>query len=245
MKYYKYHEEGNDFLTGEENPDLDYQKEAIKLCNRKLGIGAKGLIIYSHNKINVFNAKGEKTDIYFGGIRVICTYFKDQEIDYKNEINYSGEKINIIDQDLIGYEIKIDKNKLVEDEILTTKGKIPIYRYVDKREQILVITKNLDELVNSGLAEELYGNPYFSREKDISFARIINKDNVVIYTYNEDGWLEGKDLPCAFVYSILKYKEMISKEIRVHLKKGILNLKKEKDKLYIFGKANKICAIEV
>jgi diaminopimelate epimerase len=245
MKYYKYHEEGNDFIIGEEKPNLDYQKEAIKLCDRKLGIGAKGLIIYSHNNINVFNAKGEKKDIYFGGIRVISTYFKDQGIDYKNEINYLGEKIKIIDRDLIGYEIKIDKNKLAEDEILTTKGKIPIYRYLDNREQILVITKNLDELVNSGLAEELYGNPYFSREKDISFARIINKDNVVIYTYNEDGWLEGKDLSCAFVYSILEYKEMISKEIRVHLKKGILNLKKEKDMLYVFGKANKICTIEV
>jgi diaminopimelate epimerase len=245
VKYYKYHEEGNDFLIGKEKLNLDYKKEAIKLCNRKLGVGAKGLIVYSNNNINVFNSKGEKKDIYFGGIRAISTCFNDQGIDYKNEINYSGNKIKIIDEDLIGYELKIDQSKLAEDEILTTKGKIPIYRYLDKKEQVLLITKNLDELVNSGLAEELYDNPYFSKEKDISFARIINKDNVVIYTYNEDGWLEGKDLSCAFVYSILEYKEMISKEIRVHLKKGILNLKKENDKLYIFGKANKICKIEI
>lgn len=67
MKYYKYHEEGNDFLIGEERQNIDYTKEAIKLCNRKLGIGAKGLIVYFNNKIKVFNAKGDKKDIYFGG----------------------------------------------------------------------------------------------------------------------------------------------------------------------------------
>jgi len=43
VKYYKYHEEGNDFLIGKEKLNLDYKKEAIKLCNRKLGVGAKGL----------------------------------------------------------------------------------------------------------------------------------------------------------------------------------------------------------
>lgn len=245
MKYYKYHEEGNDFLIGEERQNIDYTKEAIKLCNRKLGIGAKGLIVYFNNKIKVFNAKGDKKDTYFGGIRAISKYFQDYKINYQNEINYDGKKIKIVGQDLIGYEIEINQDKLIEDEILTTKGKIPIYRYLDKREQVLVLTKNLDELASSGLAEELYENPYFSEEKDISFARLVNKDNVVIYTYNEDGWLEGKDFSCAFVYLVLQDKEMIPSEIKVHLKKGILTLKNDEGKLFVFGKANKICTIEV
>ena len=47
MEFYKFQCLGNDFLVVEEVNNYQYKDLAIKLCNRRTGIGALGLIVIS------------------------------------------------------------------------------------------------------------------------------------------------------------------------------------------------------
>ena len=49
MRVHKMHACGNDYCLVAYEPGIDYKELAIKLCNRKLGVGAEGLIVVKQN----------------------------------------------------------------------------------------------------------------------------------------------------------------------------------------------------
>lgn len=91
MRLYKYHGLGNDFIILEDfacELTDQYRKLAIKLCNRRLGVGADGLVLINKTMVNRkqvfhmrnFNADGTESEMC--GNAVLCTAKHLFELEY-------------------------------------------------------------------------------------------------------------------------------------------------------------------
>ena len=98
MRLYKYHGLGNDFIILEDFPCKlidQYRKLAIKLCNRRLGVGADGLVLINKivdNNEHVFhlrNFNADGTESKICGNAVLCTAKHLFDHDYINDSSFS------------------------------------------------------------------------------------------------------------------------------------------------------------
>lgn len=87
MKFGKYQATGNDFIvTSEEGPRTAPSPGDIrKMCRRRTGIGADGLIVLGPSKsadfrMTIFNADGSRAQMCGNGIRALFLYASDRGI---------------------------------------------------------------------------------------------------------------------------------------------------------------------
>jgi diaminopimelate epimerase len=82
LQFYKYHGTGNDFILIDNRQDLfesGNQKLINRLCNRRFGIGADGLMLLSGNdqydfEMKYFNADGLEGSLCGNGARCIAAF---------------------------------------------------------------------------------------------------------------------------------------------------------------------------
>ena len=82
MKFSKYHGYGNDFIIGTYQEGIDYEKLAIRICDRHTGIGADGLIILKLDNLEMmfYNADGYRGAMCGNGIRCLVKYINPTSI---------------------------------------------------------------------------------------------------------------------------------------------------------------------
>ena len=61
MRVVKMHGCGNDFCVIPYEPNKDYKELAIKMCNRKTGIGADGMIVVKNEPLEMLFYNQEKS----------------------------------------------------------------------------------------------------------------------------------------------------------------------------------------
>jgi diaminopimelate epimerase len=77
------HGAGNDFIViVDDNPELNWPKMAVAMCDRHLGIGADGLLLISRSpvadlRMKIYNADGSEAATCGNGIRCIAKYLVD------------------------------------------------------------------------------------------------------------------------------------------------------------------------
>ena len=69
--------------------NVDYRSLAVRICERRTGIGADGLIVCSRHppSMRIFNSDGTEASMCGNGIRCAARYFADTGI--------SGEKFGV------------------------------------------------------------------------------------------------------------------------------------------------------
>lgn len=87
MHFWKLHGLGNDFiaLDGRANEGADYTALAQKLCDRRTGIGADGLIIAENSdtadiRMRIVNSDGSEAEMCGNGIRCFAKYLYESGI---------------------------------------------------------------------------------------------------------------------------------------------------------------------
>jgi len=93
MKFYKYEATGNDFIMLKKT-GLDWrfpsQDEIRRMCRRRTGIGADGLIVLAPSsdadvRMTIFNADGSKAEMCGNGIRALFLFAADTGI-FKRDV---------------------------------------------------------------------------------------------------------------------------------------------------------------
>ena len=80
MKFWKYSSAGNDFVIFHEN-ETPSKSKFKKICDRRFGIGADGVLIFHASKhydfeMTYFNADGGEVEMCGNGARALCHFAK-------------------------------------------------------------------------------------------------------------------------------------------------------------------------
>lgn len=121
MKFAKYHGLGNDFIIiNALEEQLPASKEkladlALKMCHRKFGIGADGLLIVRESKkadffMQIINSDGSEAKMCGNGIRCLSRYLYEKGLVGKKIYieTLAGIKVPEILDDFGAYQIKVD-----------------------------------------------------------------------------------------------------------------------------------------
>ncbi|UUV18588.1 diaminopimelate epimerase [Fusobacteria bacterium ZRK30] len=137
MKFEKYHGLGNDFIIigeGEIKENLKYSELAKNICNRKIGIGADGLIVVSkdennNNEMIFYNADGSFDTMCGNGFRCFCLYLKNHNLINKEELTIrTGAgilKAKIINDNPFMVKVNMGRENYYHDSIkLCSQGEL-------------------------------------------------------------------------------------------------------------------------
>lgn len=266
MKFDKYVAAGNDFIifngigTGEKN----YNDLAIKVCNRRFGIGADGIMLCQESlkadiKMLYYNSDGSQGEMCGNGIRSFAKYVYDYNIVKKERIRIETlDGIKDIKFDLDGGEIhnirvhmgypsfdpreiplRSKKDKVIE-ELISIDDKDYIYSAVLVGvPHVVIFVEDINEVNINYLGRQIENHYLFPRKTNVNFVEIIDRSRINIYTWERGA---GRTLGCGTgsCSSVLigRLLGRLDSSVQVNTEGGELNVEISDDlKIDMIGKA--------
>ena len=196
LHFYKYQGTGNDFIMID-NRNLSFQKTNTylinKLCDRRFGIGADGLILLepsekSDFKMAYFNAAGNEGSMCGNGGRCIVAFAKQLDL-IKNETTFDavdGLHYATIENGIVSLKmIDVKSIELSNTHSFLNTGSP---HHINFSENIDTI--NVKELG----AKIRYGAPYFKEGTNVNFAEKTSDNSFKVRTYERG--VEDETLAC-------------------------------------------------
>ncbi|MDR2205109.1 MAG: diaminopimelate epimerase [Flavobacteriaceae bacterium] len=195
MNFYKYQGTGNDFVMID-NRNLAFAKDKNiieKLCNRKFGIGADGLILLENAadcdfKMVYYNADGNESTMCGNGGRCIVAFAdflniienqcKFTAIDGLHEAEIRNEIVKLKMSD-------VDKIEIIDGNFVLNTGSPHVVKYVSDVKNYRVY-ENGNEIRNS----EKYRNGGIN----VNFTEAISENEIFVRTYERG--VENETLSC-------------------------------------------------
>ena len=248
INFTKYEGNGNDFIIIDDRKEEFSEDNFLiisKLCDRKFGIGADGLILLRKHKaydfqMIYFNSDGNESSMCGNGGRCLVSYALQLDIDLKTNsfLAIDGvHKFKVVDN-----EIYL-KMKDVKD-IVVKNG----YNFLDTGSpHVVQIVENVDEI-----------NVYDQGKKIMNEFQEMNGVNVNFVSFNNDiikcrtfeRGVENETLSCgtgvvAVALYIFKKKKISDNKIIVSTKGGCLSVSFKNDgssfrEIWLKGDINKI-----
>ena len=230
--FYKYQGTGNDFILIDDRANVFPLKDVslvARLCDRRFGIGADGLILIqnaatSDFKMVYFNADGNESSLCGNGAR--CT------IAFANFLNCIEDKTTFeavdglhsahIDGDIISLQMH-DVNKILafENHTFLDTGSPHHVQMVEK-------LKTFDVYGNGKRIRE--GSPYYMTGTNVNFVEQLAKDQFAIRTYERG--VEDETLSCgtgatAVALAMYENKKTTATKIKINVQGGVLEIQFE------------------
>jgi diaminopimelate epimerase len=196
LTFYKYQGTGNDFIMID-NRDLSFPKKNIKtinkLCDRRFGIGADGLILLEPSekfdfKMVYFNADGNEGSMCGNGGRCLVAFAKQLNI-IKTETTFDavdGLHFATIENNVVSLKM-IDINTIENHKD---------YSFLNTGSPHHVCFSN--EINTIDVKEEgakiRYGAPYFQEGTNVNFVEQLTNDSFKVRTYERG--VENETLAC-------------------------------------------------
>jgi diaminopimelate epimerase len=204
LEFYKYSGTGNDFVIIDNRKKVlkNIFKFAIKVCDRKNGVGGDGLLLIENSKVadfkmRIINSDGSEAEMCGNGARCIAHFAFFQKIAPK-DMNIET-RAGIIDAHVKGAYVKV---KLPKPHSFRQGIRI---KYKDKDYELFSISTGVphavifvDNLENIPV-EELgryirYHDKFKPAGTNVNFVKIINEKEIAIRTYERG--VEAETLSC-------------------------------------------------
>lgn len=196
IQFYKYQGTGNDFIMVD-NRSLFFPKNNVrliyKLCDRKFGIGADGLILLepseNHDFTMVyFNADGKEGSMCGNGGRCIVAFAKKLNL-IKIKTNFEaadGMHFAEIENELVNLQMAdVEKIEIYDTHTFLNTGSPHHVNFCDVVENL-----NIREMGS----KIRYGAPYFEEGTNVNFVEQISKNSFKVRTYERG--VEDETLAC-------------------------------------------------
>lgn len=226
---------------------------ATRLCDRRFGIGADGLLLLEKSKkadfkMRVFNPDGTEPDMCGNGLQCVALFAQKNKIAPSN---MSVEtKAGIINAEVKKNKVKIKMAKpesiKLDLDITIDGGDYQVHCVNTGVPHVIFYVDDLEKTDVYNLGRIARFHPLFMpKGANVNFVKISDKDSIKIRTYERG--VEGETLACgtgavacAIISSILK---SMNSPITVYAKGGLLKIyfKKQGNKfkdVFLEGEAN-------
>ena len=255
IKFEKWQGFGNDFVILK---DTDATSDlALKLCDRRFGIGADGLFSVKKTDIadtawEFFNSDGTPAQMCGNGIRCFAKYVYKEGIVNKKRFSVETLRGIVIPEILDNGFVKVDMGlPIFEADKIPTTAKNPFDFEIEGFKASAVSMGNPHCVIfvpehGAELARE-YGpkievSPMFPEKTNVEFVEVINPNKVKM-----DVWERGCGITlacgtgsCATVVAGVN-KGLLDNSVEVRLPGGILNIEYKKgEHVFMSGDAKKV-----
>ncbi len=196
ITFYKYQGTGNDFILIDNRElffDISKTDNIAKMCHRKFGIGADGLILLENSentdfKMVYFNADGNESTMCGNGGRCIVHF---------------AHFLNIIDKSCAFEAVDGLHHASIENKQIKLQM-IDVQKVITKSDAVFLntgsphhidFTENLATINVKEKGKKIrYGKPYFDEGTNVNFAQQINTNTFKVRTYERG--VEDETLSC-------------------------------------------------
>jgi diaminopimelate epimerase len=268
LKFWKMHGLGNDFIIiDNKNNRINDEEAAIlakKLCDRKFGVGADGILFLSKSKVaevrmRIFNSDGSEAEMCGNGIRCLAKYCYENKVSRKTEL--AVETLAGIEETWLTVEnhlvtsVRVDMGLPVFERVGIPMQGIGTCLNEDLRieDEIYKITCLsmgnphcvifVDNVVNfpvENAGPKIEANPLFPKKTNVEFVQVLNRGEVKVRVW-ERGC--GETLACGTgaCASVVAGKLLnnLDSTVTVHLRGGDLNIEYA-DRVFMIGSAERV-----
>ncbi|MBD7913628.1 diaminopimelate epimerase [Clostridium sp. Sa3CUN1] len=271
MNFIKMQALGNDFILIDDSDEKIIENEiqiAKKVCNRKFGVGADGLVIvresnYGHKKMIIINSDGSRANMCGNAIRCFAKYLYEIEFIKGNkllietgdgikevELYLKNNKVDLIKVKMgkvsfKGEDIPLKlKEELINEEILINNKLYKITSLLIGVPHTILINNNNEYTIDDGKIIEKHD--LFLEGTNVNIVKIIDKGNIEVKTWERGA---GATLACgtgccASVATLNKFG-LANNKVKVKTLGGNLEVNIINEEIYMIGGAEFICKGEL
>lgn len=237
MKFYKYQGTGNDFVMID-NREKFFPKHntdlIARLCDRRFGIGADGLILLENDtetdfRMVYYNSDGNESSMCGNGGRCIVAFARQLGIikDQTTFIATDGPHFATIETNRVSLQMKdVDEVAIFKNHVFLDTGSPHHVEFSDDLENMDVKTEG---------AKIRYSDLYGKAGSNVNFVKQLGENYFAIRTYERG--VEDETLSCgtgatAVAIAMDMLKKVTSQEIGVKVIGGDLKVSYTKDNIY-------------
>lgn len=269
LRFEKYEGTGNDFIIFEmsELEGLQYSLLAQKVCDRRFGIGADGMIVVSPSTVAsiqmiFYNADGSLATMCGNGIRCFAKYVYDHQlVDTKVftvETLAGIFNVEIIENEEATSQVCVNMGRpnYFDSSVPTLESGEPFINQVIEIDQVpytvsslfmgtihtVLFVEEIDEFEVVRLGSAIENHPLYPMKTNVNFCKIIDSNHLDVVTWEKGVGMTlacgTGSVACAFLSQKLYDCE---KKIVVHVKGGELVMELVGDDIYMTGPTTFIC----
>ncbi len=246
MEFTKMHGLGNDFIIFEDDGSpRDWGSLAIKLCARRIGVGADGILLVLPSKsadirMRIINADGSEAEMCGNGIRCFAKYVFENGIVAKPDITVetlagiirpklcvTDGKVTNVSVDM-GYplferkDIPMEGSGSAFDVQIEAAGQnITVNSLLMNVPHTVVLTDSLDNVDVITVGASIERHPLYPRKTNVNFVQIMDRNNLRVRTWERGA---GLTLACgtgACASAVTAYKKgLTERKVAVNLTAG-------------------------
>lgn len=267
MEFTKMHGLGNDFIIFEDNNEpKDWSSIALRLCERRLSVGADGILLVLPSdkadiKMRVINADGSEAEMCGNGIRCFAKYVYENGIVSKTDmtvetlagiirpkLNMENGKISDVSVDM-GLPVfgragipMTGKGSAFNVQIKAGGKKVVVNSLLMNVPHTVVITDCLEDKDIGTLGPAIEKHEIYPQKTNVNFVRVLDKENIRVRTWERGAGftLACGTGACASVVTTHK-KDLTGRKVTVHLPAGKMVIEIMKDgRVIMTGPAKRV-----
>jgi diaminopimelate epimerase len=233
---------GNDFIIlKEDSLERKRLKElARRICDRKYGIGADGLLLLekskiAHIKMRIFNSDGSEAEMCGNGARCVAYWVNSLDKSFKHRLRAKGSKTINIETKAGIIESQVNGNKTKVKLTSPKEIKLDIPLVINKRKirvnfvntgvpHTVIFVAGIDKINVKYIGRIVrFHKRFYPQGTNVNFVEVKNSNEVKIRTYERG--VEDETLSCgtgivasAFIFALKS--NFINKKITVWTRSG-------------------------
>lgn len=263
MKFTKMHGAGNDYIYVDcftENPPAAPAELAVRIADRRFGVGGDGLILIEPSQIadarmRMFNADGSEAEMCGNGIRCVAKYVHDHGIARRDrlhietgngvlelQIEAEKDKAQLITVDMGRPAIEprqipttISDSPIIDQEVEFDDHKIRVTTVsMGNPHCVAFVHAATDDLV-LGLGPKIEKDPRFPKRTNVEFVEVISPDELRQRTWERgsgETWACGTGASAVCVAGVLAGHSQ--REVLIHLRGGDLRIRWDEGSDHVF-----------
>lgn len=269
LRFEKYEGTGNDFIIFEmsELEGLQYSLLAQKVCDRRFGIGADGMIVVSPSTVAsiqmiFYNADGSLATMCGNGIRCFAKYVYDHQL-VDTKVFTVETLAGIFNVEIIENEeaksmvcVNMGRPNYFDSSVPTLESGEPFINQVIEIDQVpytvsslfmgtihtVLFVEEINEFEVVRLGSAIENHPLYPMKTNVNFCKVIDSNHLEVVTWEKGVGMTlacgTGSVACAFLSQKLYDCE---KKIVVQVKGGELVMELLGDEMYMTGPTTFIC----